>query len=60
MLNNIPQVTETIWKFVHELTITNFSNKEISDQDASALYEIIKAAETIVKLKPEINELLNK
>jgi len=60
MLNNIPEVTNIVWKFVHELTITNFNNKEISDEDASALYEIIQAAETIVRLKPEIYELLNK
>jgi hypothetical protein len=60
MLNNIPEVTSTVWKFVHELTITNFNNKEISDEDASALYEIIQAAEAIVKLKPEIYELINK
>ena len=60
MLNNIPETTTTVWKFVHELTITNFNNKELSDEDASALYEIIQAAETIVKLKPEIYELINK
>ena len=60
MLNNIPETTAKIWKFVHELTITNFNNKKLSDEDASALYEIIRAAETIVKLKPEIYELINK
>ena len=41
MLNNIPETTAKVWKFVHELTITDFANKELSDEDASALYEIV-------------------
>lgn len=60
MLNNIPETAATIWKFVHGLQTINFANRKITDDKASAIHEIIQAAEAIIKSKSELYELLNK
>ena len=60
MLNNIPETATTIWKFVHNLNIIDFNNKVLSDDDATAIHEIMQAADSLINMKPEIYNFLNK
>lgn len=60
MINNIVETAEDIWRFVHGLQTTNFTNRPLSDDECIAIHEIIQASQEIVKTKSEIYELLNK
>ena len=49
-----------LWKFVHNIQLIDFSKSNLQDDEATAISEIITAAEEIHNNKYEIYELLKK
>ena len=60
MQDNSLEAAESIWKFIHNFNGGLYDNRSLSINEASTIDEILEAAEEIVKLKDEINELINR
>jgi len=60
MRDNSLEAAESIWKFIYNFNGGLYDNRSLSINEASTIDEILEAAEEIVKLKDEINELINR
>jgi len=60
MRDNSLEAAESIWKFIHNFNGGLYDNRSLSINEASTIDEILEAALEIVKLKDEINELINR
>jgi len=60
MRDNSLEAAESIWKFIHNFNGGLYDNRSLSMSQACTVDQILEAAEEIVNLKDEINELINR
>lgn len=57
---NTEHTAQLMWKFIHNLQLSDLRNIKLSDDECSQIDEIVEAAQQIINNKFEIYELINK